>query len=96
MEAIYPISALAKDQKTVKQAAREGLVRITEHGSAAFVFCSEEILEQRINEAVEEALFQARLQATIAQGRDDIASGRYIEGTENARREIEHRIARRG
>lgn len=91
MEAIFPTSALAKEQVKVKQAARKGVVRITEHGSAAFVFCSEEVFENKINEAVEEALYLESIRGVITQGREDYQAGRFIEGTDAARAETERR-----
>lgn len=93
MEVIYPSTALAKEQAKVKQAAREGVVRITEHGSAAFVFCSEEVFEDKIQEAVEEAMTLQNIRNVIKQGREDYEAGRYIEGTEAARAETMRRYS---
>ena len=49
---VYPISALQKNQREVREAAKSKLLRITENGASAYVFCSEEVLEQTIERAV--------------------------------------------
>ena len=49
---VYPASALVKKQPEVKAAARERVVRITEHGRAAYVFASEEVFRREVAEAV--------------------------------------------
>ena len=46
MDAIYPVTALQKQQGEVKKAAQAGIVRITENGKGAYVFCSEEVFER--------------------------------------------------
>ena len=51
---VYPASALVKKQPEVKAAAREKMVRITEHGRAAYVFASEEVFRREVAEAVAE------------------------------------------
>ena len=56
MDAIFSSTALRDRQAEVKKAAREGLVRITENGAGAFVFCSDEVFQQQIDDAVERAL----------------------------------------
>lgn len=88
MEPIFPITALSKDQAAVKEAARDNIVRITEHGAAAWVFTSEEAFEQRIQEAVDDAVYEAQLAWIIERGRRDMAEGRYITGTENFRKKL--------
>lgn len=93
MEEIYPVSALVKNQSAVKKAARRGVVRITEHGAAAYIFCSEDVFNARVQEAVEDALYEARLRAVITQGRADIEAGQAYRGTEAAREEVERRLA---
>ena len=89
VEHIYPITALSKQQQMVKEAAREDIVRITEHGMAAWIFASEEVFERRIREAVEEALYEAKLDEAIAKGLDDIKNGRYVVGVDAARKYVE-------
>ena len=46
MDAIYPVTALQKQQGEVKKAAQAGIVRITENGKGAYVFCSEDVFER--------------------------------------------------
>lgn len=44
MDATFSATALRDHPREVKQAARERLVRITENGNGAYVFCSEEVV----------------------------------------------------
>ncbi|WP_139653315.1 hypothetical protein [Raoultibacter phocaeensis] len=76
LDEIYPISALIKKQKEVKEAAQRGVVRITEQGAGAYVFSSEEQYEKAIRRAQEEAVYEARLRDTIIAGRADMNAGR--------------------
>ena len=92
MEAIYPVTALQKQQGEVKKAAQEGLVRITENGKGAYVFCSEDVFEGLLNQAVEDAAAEARMRFIISRGRADIAAGRVYEGTEAAMQAVEQKI----
>ena len=92
MEPIFPISALQKRQSEVKQAAQSHVVRITENGVGAYVFCSEEMFEKRIAEVAEQAAYEARMAAAIERGRADIAAGRSYVGVDAASAEIERRI----
>ncbi len=88
MEPIFPITALSKDQAAVKEAARDNIVRITERGAAAWIFTSEEALEQKIKDAVDDAVYEAQLAWVIERGRRDFAEGRYITGTENLKKKL--------
>lgn len=94
MNPIFPISALQKKQREVKEAARSGVVRITENGVGAYVFCTEEAFTRALSEAAEEAAYEARMEAVILRGRADIAAGRFVEGTDAARAEVERRLNR--
>ena len=85
MEPIYPVTALQKKQGEVKEAARKGIVRITENGAGAFVFCSEEVYEQRMKEIAEQAAYEALMAAALERGFADIEGGRYYDGAEAAR-----------
>lgn len=91
MEPIFPVTALQKKQGEVKEAARKGIVRITENGAGAFVFCSEEVYEQRMREVAQEAASEARMASIVERGFADIAAGRVYHGTEAAFAEIEKR-----
>lgn len=94
MAPIFPVSALQKRQREVKEAAADNIVRITENGLGAYVFCTEKMFARALEEAREEAAYEARLEAVIARGRADISAGRCIEGTDAARAEVERRFAR--
>lgn len=95
MEAIFPISALQRAQGEVKAAAKEDLVRITENGRGAYVFCSEDVYRDKIREAGEKAAYEARMSMVIERGRADIAAGRIYEADE-AWGEIERRAHANG
>lgn len=92
MEAIYPVTALQKRQGEVKKAAREGLVRITENGKGAYVFCSEDVFERILDQAAEDAAAEARMHLIVNRGRSDIAAGRTYKDTEAAMRAVEQKV----
>ena len=92
MEAIYPVTALQKQQGEVKKAAREGLVRITENGKGAYVFCSEDIFGRILDQAAEDAAAEARMHLIVNRGRSDIAAGRTYKDTEAAMRAVEQKV----
>lgn len=94
MSPIFPVSALQKNQREVKRAAADSVVRITENGSGAYVFCTESMFSRALAEAREEGAYEARMSAAIERGRVDIAAGRIIEGTDAARAEVRRRLAR--
>ena len=94
MAPIFPVSALQKRQREVKKAAEDSIVRITENGTGAYVFCTEEMFGRALDEAREDAAYEARLDAAIARGQADIAAGRFVEGTAAARAEVERQLAR--
>lgn len=81
MDAIYSATMLRDKPREVKEAARHGLVRITENGNGAYVFCSEDIYREKIAEAAEQAVYEARVSMGIERGRADIAAGRVFEGS---------------
>lgn len=66
--AVYPVSALQRNSREVRDAAKEKLLRITENGASAYIFCSEEVLERTINQAVEEALYERGCLGAIERG----------------------------
>ena len=45
MEPIFSMTTLQRNPKQVKTAAHDSIVRITEQGAGAYVFCSEEAFE---------------------------------------------------
>lgn len=85
MEPIYPVTALQKKQGEVKEAARKGIVRITENGAGAFVFCSEEVYEQKMKEVADQAAYETLVAAALERGFADIEAERCYEGAEVAR-----------
>lgn len=96
MDAIFSATALRDHPREVKAAARENLVRITENGNGAYVFCSEDVFKREIDEAVERALYVERVESAILSGRDAIAAGNYVEGIDAARKAVARRRAERG
>ncbi len=96
MEAIYPVTDLQRNQGEVKAAAREGVVRVTENGRGAYVFCSEDVFERALSEAAERAVLDARLEDAVFRGMEDVEAGRIYEGSEATLTEIARRRAARG
>ena len=96
MDKVYSSTALKERQSEVKAAAREGLVRITENGAGAFVFCSDEVFQREIDDAVERALYTARVEEAVLRGRAAAREGRTVEGIEAARAEVARTRAARG
>lgn len=80
MEAIYPITALQKNTSEIKAEARKRVVHVTENGRAAFVFMSEEVLDELIEREREDAAWEASFVASIDRGMQDIERGRVHEG----------------
>lgn len=76
MPAIYPSTALKNQQREIKAIADTEIVYITENGRGKYIFASEEVFESRISAAVEEALYEARLRAALAESREDFSQGR--------------------
>ncbi|MBS5451077.1 MAG: hypothetical protein KHY83_09175 [Coriobacteriia bacterium] len=96
MEAIYSSTALQTQQREIKDIARKQVVHITENGNGAFVFCSEELFQQAIDEARIQAAEEARLSSIIERGEADFSAGRVYESLDAAFGEIEGRVAVRG
>ena len=65
MEPIYSMTTLQRNPSQVKDAARDSVVRITEQGAGAYVFCSEKAFERRIAQEREDAAFEARLSEAV-------------------------------
>lgn len=91
MDPIYPVSALQKRQSDVKRAAQDHVVRITENGVGAYVFCSEAMFERHMAEVAERAAYEERLAMGIERGRADFNAGRVIRGVDAARSELKRR-----
>lgn len=86
--AVYPVSALQRNSREVREAAKEKLLRITENGASAYVFCSEEVLERTIDQAVEEALYERECLEAIERGEEAIEHGDCMCGLENLRKRV--------
>lgn len=84
MEPIFSMTTLQRNPNQVKAAAKDSVVRITEQGTGAYVFCSEEAFERRIQMERSEAMFEARLSESIGRGLADIESGFYTTSIEGA------------
>ena len=96
MDAIFSATALRDHPREVKEVAKERLVRITENGKGAYIFCSEEVFQREIDEAVERELYLQRAADVIARGMADVEAGRYVEGLDAAREALAERRATRG
>lgn len=95
MDAIYPISAFQRKQQEVKEAAKRGLVRITEQGAGAYIFSSEEAYEKQLEEARAQGAYEARLHDAILAGRADIEAGRYRTDVNAVFEELREELADR-
>ena len=84
MEPIFTMTALQRNTSEVKKAARDEVVRITDQGSAGFVFSSEEAFERRIAAEREDAAYEARLLEAVGRGAADIGAGRFVESIDEA------------
>lgn len=91
---VYPVSALQKSQRELREAARTKLLHITENGSSAYIFCSEDVLKRTIDEAVDRALYERECLEAIERGEDDIARGRCVRGVDALEREVATRRKR--
>ncbi len=84
MEAIYSMTTLQRNPSEVKRAAREGIVRVTEQGAPAYVFCSEDAFEERIARERADAAYEARLLDAVGRGIADIEAGRFVTSIDEA------------
>lgn len=84
METIFSMTTLQRNPSEVKRAAREGVVRVTEQGAPAYVFCSEEEFERRIAKERADAAYEARLLDSVGRGLADIDEGRYVTSVDEA------------
>ncbi len=84
MEPIYSMTTLQRNPSQVKDAARDSVVRITEQGAGAYVFCSETAFERRIAQEREDAAFEARLSEAVGRGLADIDAGRFVTSVDEA------------
>jgi hypothetical protein len=95
-QVIYSSTALASKQREVKDAAREGIVHITENGNGAFVFCSEEVFASEPERVREAARYEAELGYTLRRAAKDVAAGHYETDFDKFRRSVTEERANRG
>lgn len=90
MDAIYSATALRDHPCEVKQAARRGLVRITENGGAT---CSAQRMysSARWPDAAERALYAEHVSQAILRGRVDVEAGNCVEGIDAAKSAVASR-----
>lgn len=84
MEPIVSMTTLQRNPSEVKRAAQEGIVRVTEQGAPAYVFCSEAALEDLVAREREDAAYEARLLDAVGRGIADINEGRYTDSVDEA------------
>lgn len=78
------MTTLQRNPSQVKDAAKNSVVRITEQGVGAYVFCSEEAFDKRIAQEREDAAFETRLAEAVGRGVADIEAGRYVTSVDEA------------
>ncbi|MCI2183888.1 MAG: hypothetical protein LKK55_04180 [Olsenella sp.] len=96
MTAIFSSAALKTRQREIKDIARKDVVHITENGNAAFVFMSEELFEEQLNKAAEEATLTERMRACIRASDNCFDDDQYIEGTNAFFSALDERLATHG
>jgi hypothetical protein len=93
---IYSSTALASRQREVKDAARSGVVHITENGNGAFIFCSEDVFAAELERVRESARYEAELGYVLRRAVGDVAAGRYETDLDKFRRSVTAQRASRG
>ena len=84
MEPIYSMTTLQRNPSEVKKSASDSVVRITEQGGGAYVFCSEKAFEARLAKERADAAYEARLVDAVGRGIADIDAGRYTTSIQEA------------
>ena len=87
---------MATKQREVKDAAREGIVHITENGNGAFIFCSEEVFAAELERTHESPRYKAELGYVLCRASEDVADGRYEADFAEFRHSVEAERASRG
>ena len=83
MPAIYPSTALNNQQREIKEIADTEVVYITENGRGKYAFMSENVFQKKIDDAVEQALYEQRMAQALRQSRDDFENGRYYSSRDD-------------
>lgn len=89
MAPIFPSTALKNQQREIKAIADKEVVHITENGWGKYVFMSEDVFEQSLNSAVEQALYEQRLADALTQSRADYLQGNYYTSKEEMLQALE-------
>ena len=82
MPVIYPSVALKNQQREIKAKANKEIVYITENGWGKYVFMSEDVLEQTVSQAVEQALYEKRVADALTQSRANFEQGNFYTSRE--------------
>ena len=93
MPAIYPSTALKNEQRAIKAIADREVVYITENGRGKYLFMSQEVYDREVAEAVEEALYEARMAEALRASRDDFEAGCYYASREDLMAAVEQKRA---
>ena len=80
---IYPSTALKNKQREIKAIADNEMVHITENGYGKYIFAAEEVVQRAIDDAVEKALYEARMAQALRDSRADFAVGRVYGSRED-------------
>lgn len=81
---IFPITALAKNVKAVKEAAQDSVVQITENGYGAYVFTSMQAFQDLIKREREDAAYEREFMQAVERGEADLKAGRYVTSIDDA------------
>lgn len=84
MEPIYSMTTLQHNPSQVKSAAHDNVVRVTEQGTGSYVFCGEEVFEERTAKEWEDVAYEARLFESVGRGVADIQTGCYVTSLDEA------------
>lgn len=79
---IYPITAISKNPKEVKEQADKGIVHITENGRGAYVFMGMQVFDDLIRREREDAAYEQYLHDEVGRGIADLEVGRYTTSRE--------------
>ena len=95
MTPIFPSTALKNRQREIKAIADREVVYITENGHGKYIFASEEVIEEKIKNAVEDALYEMRMLEALKQSREDFAEGRMYSSRDDLSSAVEAKRAAR-
>ena len=88
---IYPSTALKNKQREIKALADETIVYITENGYGNYIFVSKEVYERELQNAVEEALYEQRLEEVLRRGEEDEKLGHVYHSRDELWAAVEER-----